>query len=169
MTSVTSCHGIPREPANPRSYEKKRLKKFGIEWDRFKYTRLGDGSHHARARKRQRSYPGIGQLGKDPTVIHEVYHSLVFKRKMMPVDVRTKLIAFIGDRRSRFLTITRSVTLYSVELAVKFNMGGRDSLIVGCFMHNRVEMLLTHDRQLLQLRRIDHRGKEISFSDPLAA
>lgn len=67
----------------------------------------------------------------NPTVIHEVYHTLVFKRKMSPDDVRLKLRTFIGDGRTTFLNITKTVTSFSLDLAAEFDMGGRDSLIVG--------------------------------------
>lgn len=103
----------------------------------------------------------------NPTVVHEVYHSLVFKRKMTARDASSKINAFVRDRRTRFLNITRAISVYSIDLAVRFNMGGRDSLIVGCYMHNGVERLLTHDRELLRLGRIDFKGEEIAFTDPI--
>lgn len=101
------------------------------------------------------------------TVVHEVYHSLVFKRKMTARDASSKVKAFVRDRRTRFLNITRPISIYSIDLAVRFRMGGRDSLIVGCYMHNGVERLLTHDKELLQLRRIGFKDRECAFVDPL--
>ena len=103
----------------------------------------------------------------NPTVIHEAYHALVFKRKMLPKDARIKLHTLIRDRRTRFLNITRVISLYSMDLAVRFELGGRDSLIVGCYMYNGVGRLLTHDRDLLRLKMIDLGGKNILFIDPI--
>jgi len=103
----------------------------------------------------------------NPTVVHEVYHSLVFKRKMTAEDASSKINAFVRDRRTRFLNITRAISVYSIDLAVRFSMGGRDSLIVGCYMHNGVDRLLTHDKELLKLRRIDFRDRRIVFEDPI--
>lgn len=104
----------------------------------------------------------------NPTVVHEIYHTLVFKRGMKPNDAKSKLMAVVRDRRTRFFNITKAVSLYSLDLASEFNMGGRDSLIVGCYMMNGVETILTHDSALLTISKVSFRGRRISFSDPLA-
>ena len=39
-------------------------------------------------------------LAMNPTVIHETYHTLVFKRKMQPKDARTKLRTLIKEKSS---------------------------------------------------------------------
>lgn len=102
----------------------------------------------------------------NPTVAHEVYHTLVFKRKMLPEDARTKLLVLINDRRSRFLNITKTVSLFSIDLAAEFNLGGRDALIVGCYMFNGAQAVLTHDRQLLRIESLEFRNRKISFVSP---
>jgi predicted nucleic acid-binding protein len=104
----------------------------------------------------------------NPTVVHEVYHTLVFKRGMNPGDGRSKLKAFLRDRRTHFLNITRQVSLYSLDLATEFKMGGRDSLIAGCYMTNGVETMLTHDSALLVVGKVSFRGRQLAFRDPLA-
>jgi predicted nucleic acid-binding protein len=86
----------------------------------------------------------------NPTVAHEAYHTLVFKRRMSMGDAAAKLRALIGDRRSTFLNITKAVSLYSLDLASEFNMGGRDSLIVACYLRNGLEIMFTHDKELLR-------------------
>ena len=48
----------------------------------------------------------------NPTVVHEVYHTLVFKRGMKPNDGRSKLKAVLRDKRTRFFNITKKVSLY---------------------------------------------------------
>lgn len=103
------------------------------------------------------------------TVVHEVYHALAFKRGMSPRDAKSKLDALIRDRRTSFLNTTRTISLYSLDLASEFGMGGRDSLIVGSFMHNGIDAMLTRDRDLLGLKKLRFRGQEIVFTDPLAA
>ena len=104
----------------------------------------------------------------NPTVVHEVYHTLVFKRGLKPNDAKSKLKAVARDRRTRFFNITKKISLYSLDLASEFNMGGRDSLIVGCYMMNGAETMLTHDTGLLATSKVAFRGRLISFSDPLA-
>lgn len=103
-----------------------------------------------------------------PTVVHEVYHTLVFRRGMPAKDVRSKLRALIADRRTRFLNITKTVSLYSLDLATEFKMGGRDSLIVGCYLRNGMDTMLTHDMDLLNLEEVKFRGRQMELADPLA-
>ncbi len=104
----------------------------------------------------------------NPTVIHEAYHVLVFKRKMQPEDAKIKLEALIKDRRTQFLNLTKTISLYSLDIATEFKIGGRDALIVGCYIHGGVERVLTHDRDLLKLGKIRFKGKAIRFIDPIA-
>lgn len=104
----------------------------------------------------------------NPTVVHEVYHTLVFKRGMVPSDAKSKLNALVRDPRTSFLNITKTISLYSLDLASEFNMGGRDSLIIGCYMHNGIEAMLTHDSDLLEIGKVTFRGRQVSFNDPLA-
>ncbi|MDG6938902.1 MAG: PIN domain-containing protein [Nitrososphaerota archaeon] len=107
-------------------------------------------------------------LAVNPTVVHEVYHTLVFKRGMIPRDAKSKVKAIVGDRRTRFFNITRSISLYSLDMASEFNMGGRDALIVGCYAANGVDSVLTHDTGLLALGKVSFKGRQVSFRDPLA-
>jgi len=101
------------------------------------------------------------------TVIHETYHTLVYKRKMMPNDVKRKLIEFLGDRRTFFVNQTKLITLFSLGLAVEYDLGGRDSLIIGCYLYNRINDMLTHDDEILKLKSLRFRGKSIKFEDPI--
>lgn len=104
----------------------------------------------------------------NPTVVHEVYHTLVYKRKMRPEDAKTKIRTLIQDRRTRFLNLNRTVSLYSLNLTVQYRMGSRDALITGCYMHYGIEKLLTHDNDLLKLKSINFKGRTIQFTDPLS-
>jgi len=103
----------------------------------------------------------------NPTVVHEIYHTLVFKRGMTPGDAKSKVKAVIRDRRTRFFNITKTISLHSLDLASEFRMGGRDSLIVGCYMLNGAEAMLTHDSGLLGVGKIAFRGRQLQFHDPL--
>jgi predicted nucleic acid-binding protein len=103
----------------------------------------------------------------NPTVVHESYHTLVFKRGMSPGDGRLKLRALVRDRGTAFLNLTKAISDYSLDLGSEFNLGGRDALIVGCYLRNGMETMLTHDRELLRLKRLRFKGREIAFVDPL--
>jgi len=101
------------------------------------------------------------------TVIHETYHTLVYKRKMMPTDAKKKLIEFLGDKRTFFVNQTKLIAIFSLSLAVEYNLGGRDSLIIGCYLYNKINNMLTHDDEILKLKGLKFRGKSITFKDPI--
>ncbi|MDI6820441.1 MAG: PIN domain-containing protein [Candidatus Hodarchaeaceae archaeon] len=103
----------------------------------------------------------------NPTVVHEVYHTLVFKRKMEPTAAERKLIEFLGDERTFFANQTKSTSLFSLSLASKFGLGGRDSLTIGCYLHAKVSKMLTHDEEILQLKALKFRGRGVEFTDPI--
>jgi len=107
------------------------------------------------------------ELALNPTVIHETYHTLVFKRKMQPKDAISKLRTLIKDGKTHCFNITKIISLYSLDLASEFNLGGRDSLIIGCFLRNNVDTLLTHDKELLNVSSLKFRGRELEFRDPV--
>lgn len=104
----------------------------------------------------------------NPTVVHESYHTLVFKRGMSPADGRLKLRTLVKDRRTVFFNLTKTVSLFSLDLGTKLNLGGRDALIVGCYLRNGIETMLTHDQDLLSLQSLRFKSREMKFVDPLA-
>jgi predicted nucleic acid-binding protein len=108
-------------------------------------------------------------LAMNPTVIHETYHTLVFKRKMQPKDARSKLRTVIKEKRVHCFNITKTISLYSLDLASEFNLGGRDSLIIGCYLRNGVSSVLTHDKEMLNISNLNFRGHKIEFRDPIKA
>jgi predicted nucleic acid-binding protein len=104
-----------------------------------------------------------------PTVVHEVYQTLVYKRRMSTGDAGAKVGALVRDRRTTFLNMTRSISLYSLDLASKFGMGGRDSVIVGCYLRKGIETILTNDGELLNLKKVEFKGRKAAFVNPLAS
>ncbi len=119
---------------------------------------------HGRAKK---AILGLDSWYVNPTVVHEVYHTLVFKRKMGPADTAQKLVEFLGDERTLFLNQTRLVSSFALSLAVEHNLGGRDSLIIGCYLYNRINRILTHDEEILKLGALKFRGRAVRFEDPI--
>ena len=104
----------------------------------------------------------------NPTVVHEALDTPVFNRGMSHEDGRLKVRALVRDRRTIFFNLTKSISLYSLDLGREFKLGGRDSLIVGCYMRNGMKTMLTHDKELLRLKRLRFKAHEIAFVDPLA-
>ena len=108
-----------------------------------------------------------GGCAVNSTVIHETYHTLVFRRKMSTSDSRRKLAELLRDRRTFFINQTKSVSLLALDLANRMNLGGRDSLIVSCYLHNRIPEMYSHDEELLKLRKVSAKGKTLRITDPI--
>jgi len=100
-------------------------------------------------------------------VVHETYHTLVFRRKISPADSRRKITEFLKDRRTLFINLTKTVSLSALDLAAKIDLGGRDSLIIGCFLHNRIPEMYSHDEDLTELRKVSMKGKTLHITDPI--
>src|SRR4030067_205516 len=61
------------------------------------------------------------------TVVHETYHTLVFRRRISPNDSKIKISSFLKNQRTTFLNLTKAVSLFALDLATKTDLGGRDS------------------------------------------
>ena len=101
------------------------------------------------------------------TVVHECYHVLVFRRKISPIDSKLKLAEFLKDPRTSFLNLTKSTSLFALDLATKTKLGGRDSLIIGCYLHNNVPEIYSHDEELVKVGKIGIKGKHTRITDPI--
>jgi len=137
----------------------------GVDSSILVYALDPETKEHSRA---VRAVLSLQDWAVNPTVVHEIYHTLVYKRGMKPADANSKIKTLLRDRRTRFFNITKTISLYSLDLASEFNLGGRDSLIVGCYMMNGLEAMLTHDGAILQIGNVNFRGHQITFLDPLA-
>jgi predicted nucleic acid-binding protein len=121
---------------------------------------------HARA---VRAILGLNGLCLNPTVLHETYHTLVFKRKMSPVDARIKIMEVLEDDRTLFSNQTRTITELCLRMAVKHNLGGRDALIIGCYLCSGMPVMLTHDDQILSLGTLSFEMHRMEFKDPIGS
>jgi predicted nucleic acid-binding protein len=101
------------------------------------------------------------------TVVHECYHTLVFRRKITPADSKLKLVELLKDPRTAFLNMTKSVSLFALDLAAKTNLGGRDSLIIGCYLHNNIPQIYSHDEELTKLGKVSYKGRQTHITDPV--
>lgn len=137
----------------------------GIDSSVLVYAMDPTTNEHAKARD---AIMALEDWALTPTVVHEVYHTLAFRRGMLLEAAKLKLRTLINDRRTKFLNITKTISLYSLDLASEFKLGGRDSLIVGCYLRNGMEAVLTHDRDLLKLSEVKFRDRQITFTDPIA-
>jgi len=92
----------------------------------------------------------------NPTIVHEAYHTLVFKMKWTPKDASEALTEASRDARNRFINQTLRTTRMGLRLAVEHKLGGRDALIVASFVSARISRLVTFDKALLTLRVIKY-------------
>jgi len=101
------------------------------------------------------------------TVVHETYHTLVFRRRISPNDSKIKISSFLKNQRTTFLNLTKAVSLFALDLATKTDLGGRDSVIIGCYLQNRIPEIYSHDDDLLTLKRISLKGRQLRVTDPI--
>jgi len=136
----------------------------GIDTNILVYALDPTFAEHERAK---RALLAIDSRVVNATVIHETYHTLVFRRRMSPADSRTKIAEFLDDRRTGFVNLTRTVCLFALELASRMNLGGRDSLIIGSYLHDKIPEMYSHDEDLVGLGKVAMRGRAIRITDPV--
>jgi predicted nucleic acid-binding protein len=103
----------------------------------------------------------------NPTIIHEAYHTLVFKRKWPSSDTRRVLTDYIES--SIFVSQTLRTTKLGLMLADKYGLGGRDALILASFIATIkpvINACVTFDEQLLGLESIRYGAKILRIIPP---
>lgn len=107
-------------------------------------------------------------LALNPTVLHETYHVLVFCAEWLPQEAARRLLTLLKHPYIQFFGQTRKITQIALNIAAKHDLGGRDALILANFLANKVPVVLTHDVDLLKLKRVTWKNSNIVFQDPLA-
>ena len=136
----------------------------GIDTNVLTYALDPTFPEHTRAKKAVLSSEG---WAVNATVVHECYHTLVFRRKISPTDTKLKIVEFLKEPRTSFLNLTKNTSLFALDLAAKTNLGGRDSLIVGCYLHHRIPEIYSHDEDLVKLSKVSIRGRYTRIIDPI--
>jgi predicted nucleic acid-binding protein len=99
--------------------------------------------------------------------VHEAYHTLVYSHGWNREDARRTLSSLIRHPFVEFLNQTRSISLTALSLAEKYDLGGRDSLILANYLVNRIPMVYTHDSELLDLGELEWRNRRMKLTDPM--
>jgi predicted nucleic acid-binding protein len=99
----------------------------------------------------------------NPTIVHEAYHTLVFKMKWAPEDASEALTEASMDARNRFVNQTLRTTKTGLRLAVEHDLGGRDALILASLVGARISKFVTFDRVLLTLGVVRHGRAALSI------
>jgi len=92
----------------------------------------------------------------NPTIIHEAYHTLVFKMKWTGTEASRILMEAMTDDRNLFINQTLNTTKAGLRIATKNNLGGRDALILANFLTAGIKEMLTLDDELISLKRVTY-------------
>jgi predicted nucleic acid-binding protein len=99
----------------------------------------------------------------NPTIVHEAYHTLVFKMKWAAEDASEVLIQASKDSRNRFVNQTLRTTTVGLRIAAKDGLGGRDALMVASFLGAGITRLITYDKRLLALGEVKYGSETLSI------
>lgn len=105
----------------------------------------------------------------NPTILHETFHTLVFSQKWFPAEVRKRLRMLLQHPYIEFFNQTRKICVLALNLAVKYELGGRDALIIANFIGNKVPTMYTHDQALSSSEKISWKALSLTFKDPLTS
>lgn len=107
------------------------------------------------------------RIALNPTVLHETYHTLVYYLQWIPKEAVTRLSALIKHPFILFYNQTRKTSLIGLSLSVKYELDGRDALIVANYVANKIPTLFTHDKALYSRQKITWKKTYLTFKDPL--
>ena len=124
-------------------------------------------SENLRARKILLGLSSQRPIAINPTVIHETYHTLVFGQKWLPETAKERLQLILAHPHVQFHNQTMQASNVALNLAVRYSLGGRDSLIIANSIVNKVPKLLTHDSELTRMRSVSWRDRTMKFEDPI--
>ena len=102
----------------------------------------------------------------NPTVVHETYHTMVFKMKWASDDAVEVLTEMLDDSHVLFLNQTKDTTKTGLKFAERYGLGGRDALILANFVNPSVAEFVTFDKELIRLRRVEHGRRKLMIHAP---
>ena len=103
------------------------------------------------------------RVALNPTVIHETYHTIVFKMKWERKDASKTLLEILDDADILFLNQTKDTPRIGLRLAERYAIGGRDALILASFLNASIGELKTFDKQLIRLRKVEHGSHKLNI------
>jgi predicted nucleic acid-binding protein len=106
------------------------------------------------------------KIALNPTVIHEAYHTLVFRLKWTEEQASEVLKDVATDENTLFVNQSLKTTIAALEIATEYHLGGRDALIIANFIIGRVRDCRTFDGKLLGITKIKYGRRSISFKRP---
>src|SRR5712692_6460296 len=95
-------------------------------------------SEHKKASLVLKRLSPLSRISINSTVVHETYHTLVYKQKWLREDATDRLFSLMGQKHIVFLNQTKSISQNPIYLANKYKLGGRDSLILSNYLFNNI-------------------------------
>ncbi len=139
----------------------------GLDTNIVCYLLDPDSPEHAGAVPVLQSLSAQSTAAINPTVVHEAYHTLVYSHDWNREDARRTLGGLIRHPFIEFLNQNKSISLTALGLAERYELGGRDSLILANYMVNRIPIVYTHDSELLDIGVLEWRNHRMKLTDPL--
>jgi len=99
----------------------------------------------------------------NPTVVHECYHTLVFKMKWSSIEAAETLREMLDDNHILFLNQTKDTAKTGLKFAERYRLGGRDALILANFVNPSISEFVTFDKELIRLRRVEHGNRKLTI------
>ncbi len=121
---------------------------------------IPDHPDHTRTKSLQEKAHSV-----NPTVIHETYHTCVFKLKRPAKETVDTLIDYMN--LVQFISTDSSASELGLRLALKHSLGGSDALILATYSRTKnVTKFVTMDKSLLELDHIVTGSKKLSIIPP---
>lgn len=100
----------------------------------------------------------------NPTVLHEAYHTCVFKLKRAPDETVTTLTDYMGV--SKCIPLSSKDTELGLRLALRYSLGGRDALILASYaLADGVNKFVTMDNSLLEIKTLKIGKRKLLVQD----
>jgi predicted nucleic acid-binding protein len=116
---------------------------------------------------KQTEYLADRAVALNPTIIHEAYHTLIFKMKWDEEEASQALTAAYTDEKNLFLNQTLRTTRAGLQVAARHRkLGGRDALILANLLVGKVAELVTFDKSLLAVGRVTYGRSSLSIKRP---
>jgi predicted nucleic acid-binding protein len=101
----------------------------------------------------------------NPTVVHETYHTCIFKLKRDPQQTVKALLQYTN--MALCLPIMKYTTELGLELGLEHGLGGRDALILASYLSSlQVNRLMTFDKTLLHIGKVRSGRRTLIISAP---
>jgi predicted nucleic acid-binding protein len=101
----------------------------------------------------------------NPTVIHETYHTCIFKLRRDPEETVRVLLSYM--KLAHCLPITEKTVELGLKLGLEHSLGGRDALILSSYLSStQVSMIVTLDEALLRIKQVKSGGKTVKIFTP---